>query len=75
MLRMGRFSDPSSCCSGEGKFKQNNSNKTPKKKKNLEDYYFYVRLSKQALDYETTYKFLVNLFKDHIPKKMISQNP
>ena len=36
---------------------------TTKKKKSLEDYYFYVGSSKQASDFETTYEYLVNYIK------------
>jgi hypothetical protein len=35
----------------------------PKKKKSIEDYYFYVGSSKQASDFEMTSKFLVNYVK------------
>jgi hypothetical protein len=35
----------------------------PKKKKSIEDYFFYVGSSKQASDFETTSEFLVNYVK------------
>ncbi len=40
-------------------------NKEPqvKKKKTIEDYYFYVGSCKQASDFETTSEFLVNHVK------------
>ena len=37
--------------------------KEDKKKKTIEDYYFYVGSSKQASDFETTSEFLVNHVK------------
>ena len=36
---------------------------TPKKKKTIEDYYFYVGSSKQATDYEITAEFVVTHIK------------
>ena len=36
---------------------------TVKKKKTLEDYYFYVGSSKQASDYEITAEFVINYIK------------
>ena len=41
----------------------NTFHKTPKRKKAIEDYYFYVGSSKQASDFETTYEFLLNHIK------------
>ena len=40
-----------------------NQNKDQKKKKTMEDYFFYVGSSKQASDYETTSEFLINHVK------------
>jgi hypothetical protein len=37
--------------------------KEPKKKKTIEDYFFYVGSSKQASDFETTSEFLINHVK------------
>ena len=40
-----------------------NRKENPKKKKTLEDYYFYVGSSKQASDFETIYEYLVDYIK------------
>ena len=61
---MGRFGNRSGRGRGRGRGdRQRNNNEIPKKKKTLEDHYFYVGLSKQASDFETTYNFLVNYIK------------
>jgi hypothetical protein len=39
------------------------STKEAKKKKTIEDYFFYVGSSKQASDFQMTYKFLINYVK------------
>jgi hypothetical protein len=48
---------------GGKKPQQNAPSKDVKKKKTIEDYYFYVGSSKQASDFETTSEFLVNHVK------------
>jgi hypothetical protein len=50
---------------GRGGRKPHVANKEPqaKKKKTIEDYYFYVGSSKQASDFETTSEFLINHIK------------
>ena len=48
---------------GRGGRNQNNPIKEEKKKKSIEDYFFYVGSSKQASDFETTSEFLVNHVK------------
>ena len=47
---------------GSGHFTKKKDNYI-KKKKTLEDHYFYVGSSKQASDFEVTYEFLVNYIK------------
>ena len=61
---MGRFGNRSGRGRGRGRGDRQRSNKEiPKKKKTLEDHYFYVGSSKQASDFETTFNFLVNYVK------------
>jgi hypothetical protein len=48
---------------GRGDRKPKTTNKEVKKKKTMEDYYFYVGSSKQASDFETTSEFLINHVK------------
>ena len=64
---MGRFSNQNGGRGrgrGRGWVDSNRSkDKNPKKKKTLEDHYFYVGSSKQASDFETTYTFLLNYIK------------
>jgi hypothetical protein len=49
---------------GRGGRKPQVANKQePKKKKTIEDYFFYVGSSKQASDFETTSEFLINHVK------------
>ena len=48
---------------GRGGRKPHVLNKEVKKKKTIEDYYFYVGSSKQASDFETTSEFLINHVK------------
>ena len=64
---MGRFSNQNGGRGrgrGRGRGDSNRSkDKNPKKKKTLEDHYFYVGSSKQASDFETTYTFLLNYIK------------
>jgi hypothetical protein len=48
---------------GRGGRTPNTSTKEAKKKKTIEDYFFYVGSSKQASDFETTSKFLINYVK------------
>jgi hypothetical protein len=48
---------------GRGGRKPHVISKEPKKKKTIEDYYFYVGSSKQASDFETTSEFLINHVK------------
>ncbi len=48
---------------GRTGYRQPPNNAITKKKKTLEDYYFYVGSSKQASDFETTYEFLLNYIK------------
>ena len=48
---------------GRGGRKPQVANKEPKKKKTIEDYFFYVGSSKQASDFETTSEFLINHVK------------
>ena len=61
---MGRFGNRSGRGRGRGRgYRQRNNKETPKKKKTLEDHYFYVGSSKQASDFETTNNFLVNYVK------------
>ena len=62
---MGRFQGRGSGRGGRGARggRGNTFHKTPKRKKAIEDYYFYVGSSKQASDFETTYEFLLNHIK------------
>ena len=53
---MGRFSRNSRNAGGAKK-------DTVKKKKTIEDYFFYVGSSKQASDYEVTADFVINHIK------------
>jgi hypothetical protein len=46
-----------------GRTTPNTQTKEAKKKKTIEDYFFYVGSSKQASDFETTSEFLVNYVK------------
>jgi hypothetical protein len=48
---------------GRGGRKPHLANKEPKKKKTIDDYYFYVGSSKQASDFKTTSEFLINHVK------------
>jgi hypothetical protein len=48
---------------GGGRSTPGTSLKEAKKKKSIEDYFFYVGSSKQASDFETTSEFLVNYVK------------
>jgi hypothetical protein len=48
---------------GRGGRKPHVPNKEVKKKKTIEDYFFYVGSSKQASDFETTSEFLINHIK------------
>jgi hypothetical protein len=48
---------------GRGGRKPHVVNNEPKKKKTIEDFYFYVGSSKQASDFETTSEFLINHVK------------
>ena len=62
---MGRFNNRTNG-RGQGSGRTNcfnNRNDNPKKKKTLEDYYFYVGSNEQAYEFETTYKYLVNYIK------------
>jgi len=63
---MGRFNN-SSTGRGRGRGRSgrwhNNTRENNKKKKSLEDHYFYVGSSKQASDFEVTYEFLINYIK------------
>ena len=47
---------------GHGLFHKprHNMSMATKQKKTMEDYYFYIGSSKQASDYKTTAKFLIN---------------
>ena len=47
----------------KGQFRSNDANKNAKKKKSIEDYYFYVGSAKQASDYEVTAEFVLNHIK------------
>ena len=62
---MGRFNVRGSGRGGRGARggRRENRPKTPNRKKTIEDYYFYVGLSKQASDFETTNDFLLNHIK------------
>ena len=62
---MGRFNNRTNGRGrGGGRDSRFTSRKeNPKKKKSLEDYYFYVGSSKQASDFETTYEYLINYIK------------
>ena len=60
---MGRYPNRNTGRGGRGRFGRSNHNKTPVKKKTLEDHYFYVGSSKQASDFETTYEFLLTHIK------------
>ena len=60
---MGRQAERSSGRGGRGWTSRKDQNTKMKKKKTLEDYYFYVGSDKQASDFETTYEFMVNHIK------------
>ena len=59
----GRFRGNRGGRGGRGGRKPHTSNNEVKKKKSIEDYYFYVGSSKQASDFETTSEFLINHIK------------
>ena len=59
----GRFRGGRGGRGGCGGQKPITSNNEVKKKKSIEDYYFYVGSSKQASDFETTSEFLINHIK------------
>ena len=61
---MGRQADRRQGRGGRGWSNRKDQNKPQiKKKKTLEDYWFYVGSDKQASDFETTYDFMVNYIK------------
>ena len=61
---MGRQADRRGGRGGRGwAYKKDNKKTYDKKKKTLEDYYFYVGSDKQASNFESTYKFMVNYIK------------
>jgi hypothetical protein len=59
----GRFSGYRGGRRGRGGRKPQAQKQEIKKKKSIEDYFFYVGSSKQASDFETTAEFLVNYVK------------
>ena len=59
----GRFSGYRGGCGGRGGRKPQVQKQEIKKKKSIEDYFFYVGSSKQASDFETTSQFLLNYIK------------
>ena len=61
---MGRQAERRSGRGGRGSANRKDQNKSQnKKKKTLEDYWFYVGSDKQASDFETTYEFMINFIK------------
>ena len=60
---MGHHAERSSGRGGRGWTSWKDHNTQIKKKKTLEDFYFYVGSDKQASDFETTYDFIVNHIK------------
>jgi hypothetical protein len=59
----GRFGQRGGRGGRGGKPTTNTSTKEAKKKKTIEDYFFYVGSSKQASDFETTSEYLINHVK------------
>jgi hypothetical protein len=59
----GRFSQRGGRGGRGGKPTTNTLTKEAKKKKTIEDYFFYVGSSKQASDFETTSEYLINHVK------------
>ena len=62
---MGRFPNKNrhSRRGGQRKGYPKPTNKPVKEKKKLEDYYFSVGSSKQAIDFDAAYKFILNHIK------------
>jgi hypothetical protein len=59
----GRFNAHRGGRGGRGGRKPQAQKQETKKKKSIEDYYFYVGSSKQASDFETISEFLINYVK------------
>jgi hypothetical protein len=60
---MGRFGGQRTGKPGRGNESRRDLSKNEKKKKNVEDYVYYVGSNKQASDFETTNEFMINYIK------------
>ena len=69
-MSSGRFRGHRGAGRGRGGRKpQNNPGREAKKKKTIDDYFFYVGSSKQVSDFKTTSEFLIN----HVKKTLIEE--